>query len=103
MLLPLSCIKCFFSILYNHCDESMHAHSSIKYFILPYNFADANKVTTTPNRGAPLRARLRYCNMATKGCKSQLGLIRTACTHIHTHTNIKTTITLRLYALRLTR
>ena len=28
-------------ILYNYCDEAMCAHSSIEYFGLLYNFADA--------------------------------------------------------------
>ena len=32
-------IKYFLNNIYNYCDESMYAHSSIKYFGL-YNFAD---------------------------------------------------------------
>ena len=47
-------IKCFFLYLYNHCDESMYAHSSIKYFSLPYNFADANELLLLPIEVHPL-------------------------------------------------
>ena len=35
----LSFIIKYFKYLYNYCDESMHAHSSVEYFGL-YNFAD---------------------------------------------------------------